>query len=332
MVAGALTGIPAAQRDTVRSALSDILGRRPIDRIVPLSGGVSAGAVLRIDAGAHRYVVRVEGPRSPLRYPGQYQAMRIVAEAGIAPGILFLDEVQGIVVMEGVDERPLRSCPGGLPALARGVGELMARLHAAPLFPSFLSYPDIVTRLFSHVRQTGLFSPGMLDDHAERLERLKADYGWDTASSVSCHNDLYPRNILFDGERLWLIDWESAYPNDPLVDVAILLDNVATTPVLEDILLRARFGSLPDASLRKRLGQVRALVRLYYAGVCLSAVATVERAAPESDLSAPSLAQFERSLQEGRLAHGAIETKLVMGKMFLRGFLGGDAVPPLSDL
>ena len=29
------------------------------------------------------------------------------------------------------------------------------------------------------------------------------------------------RNILFDGERLWLIDWESAHRNNPPVDAAI---------------------------------------------------------------------------------------------------------------
>jgi hypothetical protein len=40
---------------------------------------------------------------------------------------------------------------------------------------------------------------------------------------VSSHNDPVPANILFDGRRPWLIDWEWAYRNDPLVDVAIVL-------------------------------------------------------------------------------------------------------------
>jgi thiamine kinase-like enzyme len=47
----------------------------------------------------------------------------------------------------------------------------------------------------------------------------RVQQGW-----VSSHNDSIPSNILFDGDRLWLIDWESAYRNDPLVDVAIVLD------------------------------------------------------------------------------------------------------------
>lgn len=34
---------------------------------------------------------------------------------------------------------------------------------------------------------------------------------WGEARSVSSHNDTLPANILFDGKRLWMIDWESAY-------------------------------------------------------------------------------------------------------------------------
>jgi thiamine kinase-like enzyme len=70
---------------------------------------------------------------------------------------------------------------------------------------------------------------------------------------VSSHNDSIPSNILFDGDRLWLIDWESAYRNDPLVDVAIVLDSFAILPELEDVLLRAWFGRAPDDALRARL-------------------------------------------------------------------------------
>ncbi len=36
---------------------------------------------------------------------------------------------------------------------------------------------------------------------------------------------------LFDGKRLWLIDWETWHRNDPLVDVAILIDNLARRPI-----------------------------------------------------------------------------------------------------
>ncbi|MCW2989515.1 MAG: phosphotransferase, partial [Solirubrobacterales bacterium] len=37
-----------------------------------------------------------------------------------------------------------------------------------------------------------------------------------------CHNDLLPANLLDDGERLWIIDWEYAAMGDPFFDLGNL--------------------------------------------------------------------------------------------------------------
>ncbi len=99
---------------------------------------------------------------------------------------------------------------------------MLARLHATPGFPHFVRYPEIVARLWAHVCRSWLFAPGVLDRCSEHLEHVRATYVWDEANSVSSHNDSIPGNVLFDGNRLWMIDWESAYRSDPLVDIAVL--------------------------------------------------------------------------------------------------------------
>lgn len=311
-----LTAVPEDCRAPVGEALAAVLGATPVDAITPVAPGASARAILRVDAGGRRYLLRVEGPRSPLRYPDQYVALRMAAAAGLAPRVHYVDETAGVAVTDFVESRPLHAYPGGRRALVQAVGELLGRLHASPVAPRFVPYPDIVARLFAHVRGSGLFAPGLLDRHADHLERLRAAYAWDPATSVSCHNDCLPANILFDGERLWLIDWESAYPNDPLVDIAIQLDNLARSPELEGVLLRAWLGRAPDEAMSVRLEQARALSRLYYAGVLLSASATKPRATPEDDLAVPD---------------GARLTTQARGKLYLRGFLAGEPVPGVSQ-
>jgi aminoglycoside phosphotransferase (APT) family kinase protein len=139
-------------------------------------------------------------------------------------------------------------------------------------------------------------------------------------------------NILFDGERLWMIDWESAYRNDPLVDVAIMLDNLAAPAGLEEELLHCWLGRAPDAGLRERLARMRALTRLYYAGVLLSASATLPRAAPDGDLAAPTLAPYRRARADGTLPSRAPDTIHIAGKMYLSSFLSGLPVPALDTL
>lgn len=327
-----MTGVPDAHREIVRGVLATCFGSTPVDAVVPVVAGASARAILRVDAGGRRYALRVEGPRSPLRYPHQYVALRMAAEAGVAPKVHHVDEVAGVALTDFIETRPLSTYPGGARALVQAMGELLGRLHATPVFPRFVSYPDIVARLFAHVRRTGLFAPGMLDRHVECLEQLRSAYAWDPADSISCHNDCLLGNILFDGVRLWLIDWESAYPNDPLVDIAIQLDNLARSRDLEEVLLRAWLGRAPDEAMRERLAQARALTRLYYAGVLLSVSAKYPRSIPDADLTAPTVTELEAAIRDGRYQYGTPQTIHVMGKMYLNGFLTAAAVPPLAEI
>jgi hypothetical protein len=154
--------VSAAHRETVRSALVAAFGAAPIGAITTIRGGASTASTFRLDAGGRRYVLRVEGEPSPLRNPHQYVSMRIAAEAGIAPKIHYIDEIARVAVIDFIEEQPLKTYPGGPRALAQALGELLSRVQATPVFPTFVNYPDIVARLFAHVRRTGLLRPARL--------------------------------------------------------------------------------------------------------------------------------------------------------------------------
>jgi aminoglycoside phosphotransferase (APT) family kinase protein len=231
MSSNQFANLPIAQRDIAYAALRATIGSTSIDSIRPVPGGVSGAFVFRVDAGGHRYVLRMEGAASPLRNPHQYASMRIAAEAGIAPRLYHVDETARVAVMDFIAEQPLETYPGGPHALAMALGEMRRRLQATPRFGYFVDYPDIVARLWAHVCRKELFAPGVLDAHTQRLADIRNTYVWNAEGAVSSHNDVLPRNLLFDGERLWLIDWESAYCSDPVVDIATMLDNFA--PSLE---------------------------------------------------------------------------------------------------
>jgi hypothetical protein len=324
------TATSAAHRETARSALNAVFGSAQISAITPVPGGASGASPFRVEIGDRCYLVRVEGPASPLRNPHQYASMRIAAEAGIAPKLHYVDEGTRVAVMDFIEEQPLSAYPGGPSALAQAVGELVGRVQATLLFPRFVEYPDIVARLWAHVCRTGLFARGVLDAHTDHLARIREVYVWDSAESVSSHNDPVPRNVLFDGERLWLIDWESAYCNDPLVDAAIVLDSFASSSELKEVLLQAWLGRTPDETLRARLALVRAFTRLYYAAFLFSASAAASGALADGDLSAPTITQFQSAIQQRRLKVGAPATKHILGKMFLASFLTGVAPPGLD--
>jgi predicted Ser/Thr protein kinase len=321
-----IEGEPLEER--LRAALQHAFGSRQADAIAPLAGGASSAFPFRVDIAGRRYVVRLEGERSPLRNPQQYASMSIAAAAGIAPRLYYADEALGVAVMDFIDARPLGTFPGGPPALARTVGELIARLQSGPVFPRFVDYPDIVGRLWAYL--CGLFAPGTLDKASERLAHVTASYEAHTMPGVASHNDLLPRNLLFDGQRLWLIDWESAYCNDPHIDLAIALDNFAPDADCARALRLAAEGPRGGWVNDARLDLARALVRLYYAGVLLCASYAAQGALQDADLAAPSAAAFSATLRDGQIQADTPVAKHVLGKIFLASFMTGAQPPSLG--
>lgn len=326
------TPLSATQRHAAQQALAAVLGCTASPDIRPLTGGVSGAFVFLVEAGGRRFVLRIEGPASPLRNPNQYRSMRIASEQGIAPKLHYLDENDRVVMIDFIEDKRLETYPDGAPGLARAIGAMISKLQSAPRFPAFVDYPDIVGRLWLHVCRTGLFADGLLDDATRRLAEIRATYDPRAQDYVSSHNDVLPRNVLFDGRQIWLIDWESAYRNDPLADVATALDNFAPSPELEEVLLLAWLGREPDRMLRDRLAQVRALTRLYYTGVLFSAAAAGPRVAPETSLSALDAAEFEQAIRGKRLLPETPESSLALGKMFLASFLSGEVPPGLPPM
>jgi Ser/Thr protein kinase RdoA (MazF antagonist) len=331
MDTGLFESVPVERRETARATLAAAFGPSAVEALQPIGGGASGALTYRVEASGRSYLLRIETRRSPLRNPHQYECMRIAAEAGIAPALRYVDADAGVAVMDFVRQRPIAEYPGGGSALAKDLGRLAARLQRTPAFPSLWDFPRVVERIFGFVRGSRLFADGLLDSHAEAFERVRAAYRWDSSMLVSSHNDPNPQNVLFDGERLWLVDWETAYRNDPLTDVAILVESFAQTPELERALVEAWLGGEPDRALRARLTLMRQLTRLYYAGLLLSIAASQPREPPESDLGAPTPAEFRAAFARGEHAPTSRETMFVLGKMSLASFLAGMSAPGFDE-
>lgn len=325
--------IPAGRREAALAAVRTTFGVAPVSSLKPITGGASA-LVYRIDVADRPYLLRLESlERDDVHDPQRaYLCMRRAAEAGIAPAVHHVDAEAGIAIMDFVASRPLSGYPGGADALARDLGRMARRLQATLPFPPIaLDHPAILARLFERLSASTLFAPGLLDPHREGFERLREAYPWDGAALVSSHNDPHPENILFDGERLWLVDWETACANDPLLDIAVFTMYLAASPELEDILLRSWLGGAPDRVLRARLILMRQFARFFYA--CASALHAVaaEPDVRETDLVAPTPAEFRAAVMAGRLVPGTPHTHRVGCKVAFRTFLEGLARPGFEE-
>jgi hypothetical protein len=253
--------------------------------------------------------------------------MTAAAAAGVASRVAFADAASGVAVIDYVESRPLSEHPGGAVGLVGALGGLTARLQATPPFAWLVDAGDVVASLLGALRASGLFADGLLDAHADGLKQIRRACPWRPASSVSSHNDPNPRNILFDGERVWLVDWELAARNEPLFDLAILSTDLATTPALEAALLESALARPPDETVRARLAVTRLLTRLFYGCIALEAFAGQSRAQPVARIDALSPADFRQAAAEGRFSGEGPDIGWAFGMMSLRAFTDGVAAP-----
>lgn len=75
-------------------------------------------------------------------------------------------------------------------------------------------------------------------EHVRRLSRSIAPF-----RPVLCHNDLLPANLIDDGRRIWLVDWEYAGVGHPLFDLANVSSNAELDGHLEGRLLATYRGT-----------------------------------------------------------------------------------------
>lgn len=325
--------LPPDWRETAARGLA-AAGLSPTEPLAPIKGGVSGALVCRVDTRDGHFLLRLEPGRIALEHRERNAAcMRAAADAGVAPAVRYSDPAAGVTVLDFIAARPLAAHPGGRVAVARELGGLIAHVQACPPFPMLGDGRDTLQQLLAGLAASGLFAPGLLGPHAEALAKVRAVRPWDAATLVPSHNDPNPRNLISDGRRLWLVDWELACQNDPLFDLAIVSLEVADTPALLAALLASACGGAPDAAQLAELGVVRLLARLFYGCIALEAFVHQPRTAFRASLEALTPAEFAAAIAAGRLgADHPEETAFAFGLMSLRAFLDGVAAPGFSAM
>ena len=310
---------PPSKRDAVGRALAQL---GPIGGIEPLAGGLSGAGVWQVRLEAGWVVLKIDKPPDGLNDPArQYACMGIASEVGAAPKLLFADAVAGVSLVERIEARPLPARRELLEAAAA----LLHRLHAAPAFPPLIDFPEGVAQLIVRLQGLDLVDPAALAPLLELWPRLRADCRWGEDGLVASHNDPNPRNLIWDGQRLWLIDWEAAFRNDPFVDLAIMANYMAPGPDDDAALLEAYLGRRPTAARLERLRSMRRLCRVYY-GVVLINTAMGWRPPPGARrLEVAPLHEISAEIAAGRVTLAAPHERFAYGAAMLNRVLADRA-------
>jgi thiamine kinase-like enzyme len=225
----------------------------------PLPGGLSNTNFVVLHRG-RRYVVRIGGdvPEHGVWRFNELTVARAAHRAGLSPavhhhqpGALVLDYIEG--------GRTLGPADVADPGMLARIVELVRRCHRD--LPAALEVPGPMFWVFNVIRRYGrLLADSRL---ASRLpEFLAANDVFERAVGpilpVYCHNDLLAANLIDDGSRLWLIDWEHSGWNDALFDLANMASNNGFDAGLEQHLLCLYDGQASDDERRRRFAAMKA--------------------------------------------------------------------------
>ena len=326
--------IPEAKLKAVEAALQQAFHTTTVDDIVYLTGGLSSALVYKIVVGGRPYVLRlimqVDAMSDPVR---QYACMNIAADAGIAPPVRYADAEQALAITDYVETTSFSGHFAAREDLLRELVRTIKALHATPLFPPLVGFLDGVDIFIQQYKALDLLPEATTTEHFARYAEIQRAYPRHDPDLVSSHNDLHPNNMLFDGKKLWLIDWEAAFRNDRYVDLAIASRSYVANKDQETFFLKAYFGETLDDYKRARFFLMQQVVHMYYAMIMLKFAGATRPAgvAVDTGMDTPRLRDFHRQVGSGEVSLATYEGKLLYGKVLLNEALRNMKTPAFRE-
>jgi thiamine kinase-like enzyme len=245
---------------------------------VPLDGGLT-NRNYRVTAGGEDLVVRLPGADTDvlgIDRLAERAATQAAADAGVGPAVVAFE--LGCLVTRFLPGEPLDAA--GVRAHLPEVAAALRAVHAGPGLPATFSGFRVVE---AYRDAAGVTPEGYAEAHA-LAERIEAALPRDI---VPCHNDLLPANLLWDGHRVRIVDWEYAGMGDRFFD----LGNLAVNSDLDDeAVLEAYFGEVTRGRLaRLRLMRLMSDFREAMWGVLQAAVSDLDE-----DFDAYAREHFDR--------------------------------------
>jgi thiamine kinase-like enzyme len=319
--------IPLEKQPAVARALEAAFGVREYEAIAPLTAddGLSFALVYRIEVAGRPYLLRFVKETMPGVDPArEFEFMQRAAEADVAPRVWYANVEHRVMVSDIVDVKPYPA--DAAPRLA----STLSRLHGLAGFASTTNYADAMDGFVKRLAGADLLPRNTMDELLRGYEQAAAVYPRDPADWVPCHHDLKPQNMLYDGERFRLIDWEAAFLDDRYVDLAVAANFVANTDVEADAFLAAYFGHPPNDVQRARLFLMSQRISAFYVAV-FGLIAARAGLSWEPDSEVPSFVDLHRRIVAGEADLSTPEAKRMVAHVHLNKALADMKSQRFSD-
>lgn len=307
--------IPQENSKAVARGLREAFGVTEFEDIRMIKD-LASSLVYRIIVGGSPFLLKISTrAKDPARH---YGCMKAAADAGVAPRVRYTNIEDDISITDFVEAKPLPMSEAlvRLPALLR-------TLHAIPLFSRapfntsctfLLNKGPALDGFLQQFEAANILPKAESEEFFTRYAEVAAVYPHDDVELVSSHNDLFkPDNILFDGRRVWLVDWEAAFLNDRYADLVAVANQVVTNDEEEMVYLHEYFGAAPDHYQLARFHLMQQVAHLFYTMAFLHLGSSGQRINWSGTV--PEFSEYHRRIWAGQVDLADKDVKIIFGRV-----------------
>jgi len=312
--------IPDEKSAAVAKALRETFDVTAPDEIRQISNGTfNKVQVFRIVVRGTPYLLRVilrtEDPTC------HFTCMSAAAGAGLAPRVRYTsveDRVSITDFVEGVIPFPRAEALVRVPRLLRTLQSLSSfpgrASHLNTSCTFLLQKGPAVDGILQRCKSMGVLPQDQMEELLARHAKLASVCSPQDSELAPSHNDLFkPDNMLFDGRRTWLIDWEAAFQNDRYADLAAAANMIVAGDAEEDVFLREFFGQPPGGYQRARFFLMQQVAHIFYTLAFL----ILQSGGQPIDWNepAPDYDEFQRRFWTGDIKLDETPAKIAFGRV-----------------
>jgi thiamine kinase-like enzyme len=244
-----LSGLPPHDAERLRRV--PFLGSA--SGVTPLDGGITnRNYRVRTPDGDH--VVRLSDPESSdlaIDRENEYRNSVAAALSGAAPDVTGYLPGEGVLIVRWIEGRTFNEDDVGAAANLPRIAAVCRQLHAGPAFANPFDMFDIQARYLALVTQRGYRLPPRYREFSDHVERIRAALAVSPEPKVPCNNDLLAANVIDDGARLWLIDYEYSGNNEASFELGNIWSESTLPDEALDLLVASYWGRADPAKVAR---------------------------------------------------------------------------------
>lgn len=214
----------------------------------------------------HNYKVTVNGETFVVRIPGEKTEIFINREnelecsieagkTGVAPEVVYFLKPENVSVFRFIKGKTLKTedivNDNGL---IRAIVNSISIIHKKARFKNrFNPFETIRIYMENYIDKYNVPLPDDIDWMITVSDRIEEAMMRNKPRDVACHNDYLSENFMFDGKKIWIIDWEYGGYGDPFFDLGDFAVEHPFSKYQEELIIKEYCGELKDDKLYRML-------------------------------------------------------------------------------